>query len=121
MSEGAPKATTIDDYIAGFPPDVRQILQELRGTIRAAAPQAEETINYGIPTYKLNGNLVHFAAYKRHIGFYPTPSGVEAFSEQLAPYAVSKGVVKFPLGEPLPQELIQEIVAFRVGEQSRKA
>ncbi len=113
--------TTIDDYIASFPPDVQQILQELRATIKAAAPEAEETINYQIPTFTLKGNLVHFAAFKKHIGFYPAPSGIEAFKEALAPYEGAKGSVKFPLDSPLPLDLVSEIVQFRVAENLAKA
>jgi uncharacterized protein YdhG (YjbR/CyaY superfamily) len=112
--------TTIDEYIQGFPPEVQAILSELRSTIREAAPQASEKISYGIPTFYLNGNLVHFAAFKRHIGFYPDPSGIAHFKKELAKYKSAKGSVQFPLDEPLPLQLIARIVAFRVGENSRK-
>lgn len=112
--------TTIDEYIATVPKDVRPILRELRQAIRQAAPEAVETINYQIPTFKLNGNLVHFAAFKKHIGFYPTPSGIEAFREELSPYELSKGTIKFPLEKPLPFDLITRIVQFRVEEQRAK-
>lgn len=108
--------TTIDDYIAGFPKDVQVILEELRATIRKAAPEAEETINYQIPTFTLNGNLVHFAAYKNHIGFYPTPSGIAAFKKELSAYEGAKGSVQFPIDKPLPLRLITKIVKFRVKE-----
>jgi len=110
----------IDEYIGMFPKEVRIILESLRQTIRKAAPEAEETINYQIPTYKLNGNLVHFAAYKRHIGFYPTPSGIEAFKKELSVYEGAKGSVKFPLNKPLPLDLISKIVKFRVMENLEK-
>jgi uncharacterized protein YdhG (YjbR/CyaY superfamily) len=115
----APK--TIDEYIAGFPADVQQVLEKLRQTIRQAAPQAQETINYAIPTFTLNGNLVHFAAFKQHIGFYPTPSGMEMFKNELSGYAGAKGSVQFPLDRPIPYDLIGEIVRFRVDENLAKA
>lgn len=106
----------INEYIAAFPTEVQKILEKVRRTIGTAAPDAEETLNYGIPTFKLKGNLVHFAAFKKHIGFYPTPSGIAAFKHQLSEYAISKGTVKFPLNKPIPYELINRIVAFRVKE-----
>ncbi len=107
---------TIDEYIATFPKNVQSILQELRRVIRESAPEAKEAISYQMPTYKLNGNLVHFAAYKNHIGFYPSPSAIEAFKEKLAKYETSKGTIKFPTDEPIPFELVKEIVRFRVKE-----
>jgi uncharacterized protein YdhG (YjbR/CyaY superfamily) len=110
----------VDDYIAGFPPEVQEKLQKLRATIREAAPEAQEAISYQMPTFKLNGNLVHFAAYKKHIGFYPAPSGIEAFKEALAPYPTSKGAIQFPLDEPIPYDLVSKIVAFRVKENLAK-
>jgi len=107
----------IDAYIEGFPEDVQRILREIRQIVRAAAPEAEETIGYRMPTFKLKGkNLVHFAAYERHIGFYPTPSGITAFEEALAPYKRAKGSVQFPLDRPMPYELIRKMVRFRVQE-----
>ena len=113
--------TTIDEYIAGFPQEVQAILQQVRETIREAAPDARETINYGIPTFTLQGgNLVHFAAFKKHIGFYPTPSGIERFKEELLVYEGAKGSVKFPLDQPIPYDLIARIVAFRVEETLAK-
>ena len=112
--------TTIDEYIQGFPPDVKAILSELRSAIRQAAPQAVEKISYRIPTFYLNGNLVHFAAFERHIGFYPGPSGIAHFKKELAKYKSAKGSVQFPLDEPLPLQLIAAIVEFRVSENSRK-
>ena len=108
----------VDNYIAGFPEDVRITLTKLRRTIREAAPPAEETINYGIPTFKLHGNLVHYAAFKKHIGFYPAPSGIDAFEKNLEPYETSKGTVKFPFDKPIPYELIKKIVKYRVKENS---
>jgi uncharacterized protein YdhG (YjbR/CyaY superfamily) len=115
----APK--TIDAYIAGFPDDVQEILQKIRMTIRAAAPDAEETIKYQMPTFTLQGNLVHFAAFKEHIGFYPVPSGIEQFKDELSIYKGGKGSVRFPLDEPIPYDLIGRIVKFRVKENSEKA
>lgn len=111
---------TIDEYINMFPEDVRVILNELRQTIKEAAPEAEETINYQMPTFTLNGNLVHFAAFKNHIGFYPTPTGVEAFKEDLAPYKGAKGSVRFPINEPLPLPLIRRIVEYRIKENAAR-
>jgi uncharacterized protein YdhG (YjbR/CyaY superfamily) len=113
--------TTIDAYIAGFPKDVQLILEELRATIRKAAPEAEETINYQIPTFTVNGNLVHFAAYKNHIGFYPTPAGIAAFKKELSAYEGAKGSVQFPIDKPLPLRLITKIVKFRVKENLERA
>ena len=107
---------TMDEYIHTFPEDVRKILNELRQTIKEAAPGAEETINYQMPTFTLNGNLVHFAVFKNHIGFYPTPTGIEAFQEELTPYKGAKGSVQFPVDEPLPLPLIRRIVEYRVKE-----
>ena len=108
--------TSIDEYIATFPEDVQKILQELRSTIKASAPDAEEKISYQMPTFFLIGNLVHFAAYKNHVGFYPTPSGIEKFQQELSKYEGAKGSVKFPIDQPLPLPLIQKIVEFRVLE-----
>jgi uncharacterized protein YdhG (YjbR/CyaY superfamily) len=114
-------ATTIDEYIASAPKEIRKILEELRATIKKAAPDAEETIKYAIPTFTLKGNLVHFAAYKNHIGFYPAPSGLDAFKKELAGYKGSKGAVQFPLDQPIPLELVTKIVKFRVKENLEKA
>jgi uncharacterized protein YdhG (YjbR/CyaY superfamily) len=113
-------AKNIDEYIAGFPTDVQRILHEIRSIIRTAAPGAEEAIKYGIPTFVLNGNLVHFAAFQKHIGFYPTPSGIEAFKDELSAYQSAKGSVQFPLGKPVPLGLIRKIVKFRVKENREK-
>lgn len=108
--------TDIDEYIANFPKDVQNILEELRKTIKKAAPKAEETINYAVPTFTLYGNLVHFAAYKNHIGFYPAPSAIAAFEKELSLYEGAKGSVKFPIAQPLPLDLVGKIVKFRVKE-----
>ena len=107
---------TMDEYIDAFPDEVKFILNNLRQTIKEVAPGAEETISYQIPTFTLNGNLVHFAAFKNHIGFYPTPSGIEAFKQELAPYEMAKGSVQFPIDQPLPLPLIRRIVEYRVKE-----
>jgi uncharacterized protein YdhG (YjbR/CyaY superfamily) len=112
-------AKSIDEYIAEFPPETRKVLEELRALVRASAPGATETISYAIPTFDLDRrHLVHFAGYERHVGFYPTGSGIAAFAEELEPYKSGKGSVQFPLGEPLPTDLIRRIVEFRVAESS---
>lgn len=121
MSQSTPTPTTIDEYIAGFPPDVQAILRKIRETIRKAAPEAQETIKYRMPTFTLNGNLVHFAAFQRHIGFYPVPSGIEAFKEELSVYEQGRGSVQFPLDRPIPYGLISRIVKYRVKENRAKA
>lgn len=114
--------STIDEYILQFPEDIRKILQQIRQAIHEAAPEASEKISYGMPTFYLLGNLVHFAAYNNHIGFYPAPSGIAAFSSALSGYKSAKGSVQFPLDQPMPLELIQKIVVFRAKENlSRKA
>ena len=114
-------ADAIDIYIAGFPPETQTVLEELRALIKACAPGATETISYAIPTFDLNGkHLVHFAGYARHVGLYPAPSGLEAFKEDLKPYKRGKGSVQFPLGQPLPTELIRRIVEYRVAENIGK-
>lgn len=114
------QAKNIDEYIASFPADVRKKLEEMRATIKKAAPEAEETISYAIPTFKLKGNLVHFAAFKNHIGFYPAPKGIEAFKKELSAYEGGKGTVQFPLDKPLPLALISKIVKFRVKDNLDK-
>ena len=116
MDQNTVHLTSIDAYIARFPKDIQIILTALRSTIRDAAPDAEETISYQMPTFRLKGNLVHFAAHTNHIGFYPTPSAITAFADQLAAYEKAKGSVQFPLDQPLPLDLIQRIVQFRVAE-----
>jgi uncharacterized protein YdhG (YjbR/CyaY superfamily) len=113
--------TSIDEYIATFPKEIQKILEEVRATIKAAAPGAEEKISYQMPTFTLNGNLVHFAAFKRHIGFYPVPTGIEKFKKELAVYKGAKGSVQFPLDKPIPYALITKIVKFRVKENLKKA
>ena len=111
------KPTTIDEYIASFPDDVKTLLEHMRQTIKKAAPTAEETLGYQMPTFKLNGkNLVHFAAFKHHIGFYPIPSGITAFQKELSVYIQGKGSVQFPLEKPMPYDLVKRIVLFRVNE-----
>lgn len=115
------KGTSIDAYIKKFPPKTQKVLKQLRQTIKAAAPEAAETINYAIPTFTLSGNLVHFAGFDKHIGFYPTPSGIAAFKNELSAYSSAKGSVKFPLDKPLPLRLITRIVKFRVAEQKKKS
>lgn len=112
---------TIDEYIAGFPPDVQVLLEQIRATIRQVAPDAQEAIKYQIPTFVLHGNLVSFAGYKNHIGFYPVPTGMEAFKDELAPYVAGKGTARFPLDQPIPFDLIGRIVQFRVQENLDKA
>ena len=116
-----PTANSIDEYIGQFPPETRRVLEDLRALVKASAPDATETISYAIPTFDLNGHLAHFAGYAKHIGFYPTGSGVEAFKEELKPYKSGKGSVQFPLGQPLPSDLIRRIVEFRVEENTGKA
>ena len=115
------KPATIDEYIAGFPKDVQKALQEVRETIHKAAPKAEETISYAMPAFKQNGNLVYFAAWKEHIGFYATPTGNSEFKKDLAGYKTSKGAIQFPLDKPMPVQLITKIVKFRVKENEEKA
>jgi uncharacterized protein YdhG (YjbR/CyaY superfamily) len=111
----------IDSYITGFPKEVQMILSKIRDIIRKEAPDAKETISYGIPTFTLKGNLVHFAAFKNHIGFYPAPSGIEKFKIELSIYKVAKGSVQFPLDKPIPFDVISQIVKFRVKENLDRA
>ena len=118
-SRTAPK--DIDEYIARFPENARETLEKIRTTIRKAAPDAQETISYQIPTFTLYGNLVHFAAFKKHIGFYPGPSGIEKFKDELSVYDGAKGSVRFPLDKPIPYRLISRIVKFRLNENLKKA
>lgn len=113
--------SSIDEYIGTFPEDTQKILQEMRETIKAAAPEAQEKISYQMPAFTLNGNLVYFAAFKNHIGFYPTPSGTEAFKREISVYQAAKGSIRFPIDEPLPLKLISRIVKFRVAENLKKA
>lgn len=111
---------TIDEYIKIFPKEVQTILQTLRETIHKAAPEAVEAISYQMPTFKLNGNLVHFAAFKNHIGFYPTPTGIDEFKKELSLYKGAKGSVQFPLDKPIPYNLVARIVKYRVNENLKK-
>ena len=115
------KFKSIDDYFAAFPAGTKAILIELRKTIKTAAPAAEEVISYNMPALKQNGILVYYAAYKAHIGFYPTPSAIEAFKKELSKYESSKGAVRFPLDQPLPLSLITRIVKFRIKLNQEKA
>lgn len=112
---------SVDAYLSGFPPEVREVLNEIRATIRKAAPDAEEKIAYGMPAFALKGPLVYYAAFRKHIGFFPTSTGVEHFKRELTAYETSKGTVRFPLGEPVPYRLISRIVKFRVKENSARA
>lgn len=115
------KPNTIDEYIAGFPNDVQEKLQQIRETIKKAAPDAEETIKYAMPTFTLNGNLVYFAGFKNHIGFYATPKGNEAFQKELSAYKQGKGSIQFPLDQPMPLDLITKMVNYRLEENLGKA
>jgi len=118
-SRGAPQS--VDAYVAGFPPDVRVVLEKIRLTIRTAAPDAEEKIAYGMPAFVQDGPLVYYAAFKNHIGFFPTSTGIVKFKDELAAYGTSKGTVRFPLGAPVPYGLITRIVKFRVKENRARA
>ena len=113
--------TTIDDYIKGYPKEVQKLLIQMRKTIQKAAPKAEEAIKYGIPTYVLEGNLVHFGGAKNHIGFYPGSSPINSFQKKLKGYKTSKGTIQFPLDQPLPLDLVTEITKFRLKENLEKA
>jgi len=115
------KFDNVDQYIASFPKDIQKLLQQVRSTIRKSAPEAKEIISYGMPAFNFKGNLVFFAAFKNHIGFYPTSSGIEAFKKELSIYKGAKGSVQFPLDKPLPIKLISKIVKFRVMENLEKA
>lgn len=120
MKSNMKPVKSIDDYIKTFPQEIQIILEQVRQAIIISAPEAEETINYQIPTFKLNGNLVHFAAFKNHIGFYPAQSGLKAFRKEISKYKSSKGSVQFPIDEPMPLSLISKIVKYRVKENSSK-
>ena len=121
MNPEKTKPENIDEYIAAFPKGTQKILEKLRAVIKKAAPGATETISYQIPTFRLGINLVHFAGWKNHIGFYPGAAGIEIFKDDLSSYEVTKGTVKFPIGQPLPIELISRIVKFRVKQSQEKA
>lgn len=110
---------TIDEYILQFPIEVQEILKNLRKVIKESAPNAEEKMSWQMPTFVLHGNLVHFAAYKKHIGFYPSPSGIDTFKNELSDYKGAKGSVQFPINKPIPYELISKIVKFRVQENMK--
>lgn len=117
-----PAAGSIDDYIADFPDGTREKLSEIRNLIKSLVPDATETISYAIPTFDRHGkHLVHFAGFKNHIGFYPTPSGLVAFADELAPYLTGKGTAQFPLDKPLPIDLIRKVVEFRLAESEARA
>jgi uncharacterized protein YdhG (YjbR/CyaY superfamily) len=120
MEGNSDQPGTIDEYIARYPEDVQQILSKIRAVIKEAAPEAVEKISYQMPGFYLNGSLVWFGAHPRHIGFYPTGSGIEAFKEELAGYKVSKGAAQFPLDKPIPYDLIARIVRFRVAQNLKK-
>lgn len=118
--EQVTKPENIDQYISGFPEEIQVILEEIRTTIQNAAPKAIEKISYAMPSFYLNGNLVYFAAFKNHIGFYPTSSGIEAFQDEISHYKNSKGAVQFPINQKIPLALITKIVKFRVKENELK-
>jgi uncharacterized protein YdhG (YjbR/CyaY superfamily) len=111
---------TIDEYIETFPPEIQKTLQEIRNFIKTELPQASEKISYGMPTFYLNGNLVHFAAFKNHYGFFPSPSGIDAFEEELAPYRSGKGTLRFPFDKPIPWDIIKKVIQFRINENLNK-
>ena len=121
MKEATAQPKDIDEYIARFPKDVQKMLEQVRAIIKEAAPDAEETIKYAMPTFTLNGNLVYLAAFKNHIGFYATPTGNEAFKKDLSGYKTGKGSVQFPLDKPMPLSLISKIVTFSVRQNLEKS
>jgi uncharacterized protein YdhG (YjbR/CyaY superfamily) len=121
MRDNSIRFVSINEYIASFPQEIQKKLQEVRETIKDAAPDAHEKISYQMPTFYLHGNLVHFAAYKYHIGFYPTPNGIQAFKQELSQYETSKGSVQFPLDKPIPLDLISKITTYRVAENLKRA
>jgi len=120
MTDNKKTIRSIDEYIGQFAPEVQEILKTLREVIKTSAPEAEEKISYGMPAFALHGNLVYFAAFKNHLGFYPTPSGISAFKDELSEYKSAKGSVQFPLSRPIPYDLISQIVKFRVSENIEK-
>ena len=121
MNENKAQFSNIDEYIALFPDEIQEILTKIRNIIKENAPEASEKISYQMPTYFLNGNLIHFAAFKHHIGLYPTPTGIDAFKEELSKYKGAKGSVQFLLDQPIPYDLIKRIVIYRVEESTKKA
>ena len=120
MDKSKRNIKTIDEYIAACPPEIKETLEKLRQTILNAAPEAEEGISYQMPVFKQNGNLVYFGAFKNHIGFFPTSSGISAFEKELSGYKISKGTIQFPFEKPIPYELVKKIVMFRVKENFEK-
>ena len=120
MEATSTKFKTVDEYFSAFPASTRKILQEVRRTIKQAAPQAEEVISYNMPAFKWHGILVYYAAYKKHIGFYPTASGIKTFQNEIAKYENSKGAVQFPIDQPMPVDLITKMVKFRMKENEQK-
>jgi len=121
MEESKVTPQSIDDYISKFTPDIQEILQMIRKVIKGSAPDAEEKISWGMPTFTLHGNLIHFAAHKNHIGLYPSPSGIDSFKVELSEYIGGKGSIRFPIDKPIPYELIGKIVKFRVTENIKMA
>lgn len=119
MDENKTTSNAVDDYIAQFSPEVQQILQQIRASIKETAPAAEEKISYQMPSYHLKGPLVYFAAFKNHIGFYPTGTGIAAFKDEIAPYKSSKGAVQFPIDQPMPLDLIRKMVIFKIEENTK--
>ncbi|MDR2658854.1 MAG: DUF1801 domain-containing protein [Spirochaetaceae bacterium] len=111
---------TIDEYIGTFDPTIQETLNEIRNFIKTEVPEASEKISYGMPTFYLNGNLVHFAAFKDHYGFFPSPSGIDAFKNELAPYRTGKGKLRFPIDKPVPWDIVQKVIHFRVMENLNK-
>jgi len=120
MNESKVQFSNIDEYVALFPKEIQEILMKIRQIIKENAPEASEKISYQMPTFYLNGNLIHFAAFKHHIGLYPTPSGINEFKEELSKYKGAKGSVQFPLDQPIPYDLIKRIVIYRVAESKKK-
>jgi uncharacterized protein YdhG (YjbR/CyaY superfamily) len=116
----AKEIKTIDEYIMGFEPEIQKTLNEIRNFIKTEVPEATEKISYGMPTFYLNGNLVHFAAFKDHYGFFPSPSGIDAFEKELLPYRTGKGTLRFPIDKPIPWDIIQKVVQFRARENLNK-
>lgn len=121
MEKNASAASSVEAYIVQFPAEIQEILQTMRAVIREEAPEAQEKISYQMPTFYLHGNLVHFGAFKHHIGFYPAPSGIEAFQERLSAYKGAKGSIQFPLDKPIPYDLVRDIVRYRLEENTRLA
>ena len=105
---------TIDEYIKTFDPKIQKTLNEIRNFIKKEVPEATEKISYGMPTFYLNGNLIHFAAFKKHFSFFPSPSGIDAFERELSPYSTGKGTLRFPMDKPIPWDLIKKVIQFRV-------